>query len=250
MPSSNESILPLFSSAPRPAPVPPTRSNASSNSGSTRSSPDGFVVPCIPPLDCPLRVILDPQGRPQLPHVSDHPLPVDHERVLRLMKSRTDVNAKCAHCAEAAIECDWSEAGVPCAPCAVLGIPDCDFADPYFLVQNLAHQRNLYLHSERAILCAAVRDNHLSPSQFDREYERASSWFYSAAQGAITRFLVNSYATCGLALRGYQLLAASSTDAGLLSRFLTLGHDSDIHPSVLKVVADRLRSLYTTLLGE
>jgi hypothetical protein len=141
----------------------------------------------------------------------------------------------------------------------------------------------MYLHDERAVLCAAVRDNYLAPSQFgtspclpvfpysadlllEREYERASAWFYSAAQGAITRFLVryfpsffahfwlswlqvNCHATGGLALRGYQCLAESSTDAALLSRFLTLGHDAHIHPSVLQVVADRLQSMFFSLLG-
>ncbi|KAJ7479653.1 hypothetical protein FB451DRAFT_1171753 [Mycena latifolia] len=165
-----------------------------------------------------------------------------------------DVVAKCANCAELAIDCDFSEAGIPCPPCAVLGIPDCNYADPYFFVSNLANRRDAYLHDERAVLCAAVRDNHLAASQFGmslcllREYERASTWFYSAAQGAITRFLVNCHATGGLAFRGYQRLAESSTDAGLLSRFLVFGHDARIHPSVLQAVVDRLYSLFFSLL--
>ncbi|KAJ7449205.1 hypothetical protein FB451DRAFT_1187303 [Mycena latifolia] len=250
-PSSSDSVplLPLFSS-PRPAPVP--FGPASIGSSHSSPPPEGFVMPQIPPPNCPLRVTHH-NGHRQLPHVSDNPLPVDHERVMKLIKYR-DVVAKCANCAELAIDCDFSEAGIPCPPCAVLGIPDCNYADPYFFVSNLANRRDAYLHDEHAVLCAAVCDNHLAASQFGmslcllREYERASAWFYSAAQGAITRFLVNCHATGGLAFRGYQRLAESSTDTGLLSRFLVFGHDARIHPSVLQAVADRLYSLFFSLL--
>ncbi|KAJ7222178.1 hypothetical protein GGX14DRAFT_558275 [Mycena pura] len=248
MSSSDDSapLLPLFSS-PRSAPAP-----LGSSAGSSHSSPplECFVMPPIPPPNCPLRVTRDILGRPQLPHVSDHPLPADHERSRKLTKSRIDVLAKCASCAERAVECEFSECGIPCPPCAVLGIPDCDYTDPYFFVANLAYRRDLYLHDERAILCAAVHDNFLAPAQFDREYERAAAWFYSAAQGAISRFMINSNATAGLVLRGYQHLAESSTDAGLLSRFLTLGHEVRVHPSVLQTVANRLHTIYNALLGD
>ncbi|KAJ7088181.1 hypothetical protein C8R44DRAFT_445112 [Mycena epipterygia] len=205
-------------------------------------------MPQIPPPDCPLKVTRDAHGHRQLPIISDHPLPVDHERVKKLVKYRIDVVAKCANCAELAVECDFSESGIPCPPCAILGIPDCNYADPYFFMANLAHRRDMYLHEERTVLSVAVRDNFLAPSQFDREYQRASEWFYSAAQGAITRFVLNCHATGGLALRGYQRLAESSTDAGLLSRFLALGHDARIHPSVLQTVADRLQALFFSFL--
>ncbi|KAJ7934267.1 hypothetical protein B0H13DRAFT_1855439 [Mycena leptocephala] len=262
--SSNDTpLLPLFSS-PRLAPAP--NGPASVRSHHSSPPPEGFVVPQIPPPNCPFRVTRDTHGHRRLPLVSENPLPVDHEHVMKLIKYRVDVVAKCANCAELAVDCDFSEAGIPCPPCAILGIPDCNYADPYFFVANLAHRRDMYLHDERTVLCAAVRDNYLAPSQFgtspclpvfphsadlllEREYERASAWFYSAAQGAITRFLVNCHATGGLALRGYQCLAESSTDAALLSRFLTLGHDAHIHPSVLQVVADRLQSMFLSLLG-
>ncbi|KAJ6498708.1 hypothetical protein DFH09DRAFT_1203834 [Mycena vulgaris] len=181
--------------------------------------------------------------------ISSNPLPADHERVIRLTKYRAEVVAKCANCAELAVECDFSESGVPCPPCAVLAIPDCDFTDPYFFMANLAHRRDIYLHEQRATLVTAVRENYLAPSQFEREYEHASTWFYSAAQGAITRCLINCRATDGLTLRGYQRLAESSADAGILSRFLALAYDTHIHPSVLQTVTNRLHTLFVSLLG-
>ncbi|KAJ7176541.1 hypothetical protein C8R46DRAFT_1213117 [Mycena filopes] len=232
----------LFSS-PRPAPLPPTASAYLS------PSPEGFVVPRIPLRDCPLRITLDERGHHILPHVSDHPLSVDHERVTRLAKYRVNVNAKCANCAEMAIKCHFVESGIPCPPSAVLGIPDCRFADLYDFMVNLADHRDQYLHEERATLIAAVKDNHLAPSQFDREYDCAAAWFYAAAEGAMTRFVINCHATSGLTLRGYRSLAASSTDAGLLSRFLAIEHESQMHPSVLQAVADRLQGLFQSFLS-
>ncbi|KAJ7816101.1 hypothetical protein B0H13DRAFT_435624 [Mycena leptocephala] len=244
--NDNTMILPFFHNPRTPPPVPHTSSPKSSSSG---SSIEGFVLPLIPPPNDPLRIILDPHGHRQLPRVSDNALPVDHERVTSLSKYRIDVTAKCASCAELAIECEFSESGIPCAPCAVLAVPDCDFSDPYFLVANLAHRRDLYLHEERASLYAAAQNNQISPAQFEREYERSMNWFYAAAQGAITRFLINSRATASLALRGYRMLAESSVDAGLLSRFLTIAHESHMHPLVLQVVADRLHTLFASYLG-
>ncbi|KAF7372229.1 hypothetical protein MVEN_00082400 [Mycena venus] len=242
------SILPLFSSPRAPPPVP---SGAVSSNNSQHSSPppEGFVVPPIPPVDCPFRVIVNECGHPCLPRVSDHPLPVDHDRVKKLIRSPLTVTPKCSNCTELAIECVFKEAGIPCPPCAILGVPDCEHADPHAFVAGLAHQRDVYLHHERSILCATVRDNHLAPSLFEREYERACAWFYAAARGAITRFCVNMHATGGVALCGYELLAASSTDAGLLSWFLALGHDACIHPSVLQTVADRLQALFLSFLS-
>lgn len=67
---------------PRAAPSPP----------STRSSPSpqGFIVPRVPPPNCPLHVTAGPDG-PELPRVSDSPLAVDDERVTRLIKFRLTV---------------------------------------------------------------------------------------------------------------------------------------------------------------
>jgi hypothetical protein len=45
------------------------------------------------------------------------------------------------------------------------------------------------------------------------------------------------------------MLAESSVDAGLLSRFLTIAHESHMHPLVLQVVADRLHTLFASYLG-
>ncbi|KAJ6556683.1 hypothetical protein B0H10DRAFT_2201549 [Mycena sp. CBHHK59/15] len=234
-------LLPLFSS-PRPAPLPTSMSSRSS------PSPQGFIVPQIPPRDCPLSITIDDAGHRRLPLVSSNPLPPDHERVRKLIRHRLDITAKCANCAELAIDCEFFEAGVPCPPCAVLGIPNCQFADPYDFMMNLRNRRDAHFLHEREVLCAAVRDNKLAPSVFEREYEHASAWFYSAAQGAISRFLINCHSTGRLAFRGYQALAASSTDASLLSRFLAFGHDARIHPSVLRAVADRLQVLFLSYL--
>ncbi|KAJ6628092.1 hypothetical protein B0H10DRAFT_2428963 [Mycena sp. CBHHK59/15] len=229
-------LLPLFSS-PRPAPLPTSMSSRSS------PSPQGFIVPQIPPCDCPLSITIDDAGHRRLPLVSSNLLPPDHECVRKLIRHRLDITAKCANCAELAIDCEFLEAGVPCPPCAVLGIPDCQFADPYDFMMNLRNRRNAHFLHEREVLCAAVCDNKLAPSVFEREYEHASAWFYSAAQG-----LLADSCTGRLAFRGYQALAASSTDASLLSRFLAFGHDAHIHPSVLRAVVDRLQVLFLSYL--
>ncbi|KAJ7440171.1 hypothetical protein FB451DRAFT_1300868, partial [Mycena latifolia] len=194
MPYERDYLLPLFS-APRPAPLPSPRSSRSS------PPPQGFVVPPIPPRDCPLSIIIDEAGHRRLPLVSGNPLPVDHERARKLVRHRLDITAKCANCAEMAIDCEFFEAGVPCPPCVVLGIPDCQFADPHDFMLNLRHRRDAHFLHEREVLCAAVRDNQLAPSLFEREYEHACSWFYSAAQGAISRFLINCHSTGQLAFR-------------------------------------------------
>ncbi|KAJ7134179.1 hypothetical protein C8R44DRAFT_729667 [Mycena epipterygia] len=218
--------------APHPAPFPSPESSRSS------PLPQGFVVPSIPPCDCPLSITIDATGHRRLPLVSTNPLPADHERV----------TAKCANCTEMAIDCEFSEAGVPCPPCAILGIPDCQFADSYHFMDNLRHHRDTHFCRERDVLCTAVCDNQLAPSSFEREYENACAWFYSAAQGAISRFLINCHSTNGLVYRGYQVLAASFSDAGLLSRFLAFGNDVCIHPSVLRIVVDRLQALFLSYL--
>ncbi|KAJ7131909.1 hypothetical protein C8R46DRAFT_581297 [Mycena filopes] len=232
-------LLPLYTS-PRPAPSPP------SSSGS-ESTLEGFVYPRIPPPDCPLKITLDPSGHPVLPCVSEHGLPPNNSRCIKLTKTRSEVYPKCANCAELAIPCDFSESGVPCSPCMVLGIPDCVYADPWCFMATLSRERDIYLADERQGLFNAVKDNRLSPSVFEREYQRGLSWWYSIAQGAIDRFLINCSATNGLAFRGYEALAQASTDAGHLLRFLALGHDAHIHPSVLGVVTDRLQALIYTM---
>ncbi|KAJ7853848.1 hypothetical protein B0H14DRAFT_2757736 [Mycena olivaceomarginata] len=230
---------------PRPAPLPPS----SSSSRSACSTPVGFVLPVIPPSDDPLVVTQDARGRPQLPRVSDSPLHVDDGRVLKLAKYHPMIVPKCASCAEMGVNCSFSEAGIPCPPCAVLGIPDCDWSDPFWLMENLQRCRDLYLLDERDALVKSVQDNRLAPSLFDREFERVQAWFYSGAQGAISRFLINSHATHGLALRGYCSLAAASTDPSLLLRFLSLGTEAHIHPSVLEVVTERVQSFFHSMLS-
>ncbi|KAJ7143220.1 hypothetical protein C8R43DRAFT_1124456 [Mycena crocata] len=233
-----------FFDHPRPAPPPPT-----SSIRSTRSTPEGFVLPSIPPANDPLVVSYDAHGHRQLPRVSDSPLAVDDGRVLKLVEHQPMVVPKCANCAELAVPCSFTEAGVPCPPCSILGVPDCSWSDPFWFMENLQQCRDLYLLDERDALVKAVQDNHLAPSLFEREFERAKSWFYAGAQGAMTRFLLNSQATRNIAARGYHSLAAASTDPALLLRFLSLGTETRIHPLVLQIVAERVQTLFAAMLS-
>ncbi|KAJ7723020.1 hypothetical protein DFH07DRAFT_971743 [Mycena maculata] len=150
------------------------------------------------------------------PRVSNSPLSVEDARVKKLIEYQSVIRPKCSSCAEMAIEYSFSEAGIPCPSCAVLGIPDCDWGRP------------VLAHGEPAISVnsTAVQD-----------------WFYSGAQGTISRFMINSRATCDLAIRGYRSLAASSVDISMLSRVLSLGAETQIHPLVLQVIAERIHAL-------
>ncbi|KAJ7360650.1 hypothetical protein DFH08DRAFT_842065 [Mycena albidolilacea] len=232
---------PFSNSSPRAAPTPP--------SSRSSPSPQGFIVPRVPPPNCPLHVTAGPDG-PELPRVSDSPLAVDDERVTRLIKFRLTPGAKCRHCHTMHLECDFSESGLPCPSCAVLGMSDCDFTDADYFLLNIADRRDQRFHDERRSLVAAVRENRLSPSLFDREYERSCAWFYSEAQGAITRFLLNCRATHNLAIRGYHTLAAASDDTGLLSRLLALGVEFNLHPSVLHILTERLQTVVLERIGQ
>jgi hypothetical protein len=64
------------------------------------------------------------------------------------------------------VECSFTEAGVPCPPCSVLGIPDCNWSDPFWFVENLRGCRDSYLIGERDALVKSVKDNLLPPSLF------------------------------------------------------------------------------------
>ncbi|KAJ7821888.1 hypothetical protein B0H14DRAFT_3471185 [Mycena olivaceomarginata] len=229
---------------PRPAPLPPS----SSSSRSARSTPEGF----------------DARGRPQLPRVSDSPLHVDDGRVLKLAKYHPMIVPKCASCAEMGVNCSFSEAGIPCPPCAVLGIPDCDWSDPFWLMENLQRCRDLYFLDERDTLVKSVQDNRLAPSLFGNSSESRLgstvvpkalspiSWYVpisSPCSPGLLRLQINSHATHGLALRGYRSLAAASTDPSLLLRFLSLGAEAHIHPSVLEVVTERVQSFFHSMLS-
>ncbi|KAJ6629357.1 hypothetical protein B0H10DRAFT_1939761 [Mycena sp. CBHHK59/15] len=225
-----------------PLPLPPS-------SRSTRSTPECFVLPVIPPANDPLLVTYDAHGHRQLPHVSDSLLGIDDGRVLKLIEYQPMVVPKCANCAEMGVTCSFTEAGVPCPPCSVLGIPDCNWSDPFWFIENLQRCRDLYLLDEHDNLVKAVRDSRLAPSLFDREYEWVQAWFYSGAQGAISRFLVNSHATRDIAAWGYHSLAAASTDPAVLLRFLALGVETRVHPLVLQIVGDRLQSLFGAMLS-
>ncbi|KAJ6525812.1 hypothetical protein DFH09DRAFT_1095524 [Mycena vulgaris] len=239
MPSSSSDSVPSgnsFFDHPRPAPPPP-----SAASHSTRSTPEGYLLPLIPPTNDPLFITCDAHGHRQLPRVSDAPLFIDDGRVLKLVTHHPMIVPKCANCAEMGVGCSFSEAGIPCPPCSVLGIPDCDWANPFWFLENLQRCRDLYLLDERDSLVKSVNDNRLPPSLFEREFERAQSWFYSGAQGAITRFMVNSRATRDIAVRGFRSLAASSSDPSMLLRFLSLGVETRVHPLVLQVVTERLQ---------
>lgn len=64
------------------------------------------------------------------------------------------------------LECDFSESGLPCPSCAVLGVSDCDFTDADYFLLNIADRRDQRFHDERRSLVAAVRENRLPPSLF------------------------------------------------------------------------------------
>ncbi|KAJ6553131.1 hypothetical protein B0H19DRAFT_1295757, partial [Mycena capillaripes] len=228
---------------PRPAPLLPSPPS----SRSACSTPEGFVLPVIPPVHEPFVVAIDSHGHRQLPRVSDAPLSVDDHRVLKLVRDIPVVAQKCYDCAEKAIDCSFTEAGIPCSPCAILGMPDCRWSDPHWFMEHLRRKRDHYLLEERDALVMSVRENRLAPSLFQREFERAQSWFYSGAQGAISRFLVNSHATHDIAVRGYHALAAASTDPATLLRFLSLGSETGIHPIILQLVAERVQALFVTM---
>lgn len=86
MPSSNEfasSGRSVFNH-PRSAPPPPSATSRS-------TTPEGFVLPQIPPSHDPLIVTHDAYGHRQLPHVSDSPLSVDDIRVMKLIECRSAV---------------------------------------------------------------------------------------------------------------------------------------------------------------
>ncbi|KAJ7161901.1 hypothetical protein C8R43DRAFT_947407 [Mycena crocata] len=234
-----------FFEHPRPAPSLPTSSCRSARS----TTPEGFVLPIIPPVDDPLVVTYDAHGHRQLPRVSDTPLAVDDSRVMQLIEYNPAPYPKCSNCAEMAIACSFVESGLPCPSCVLLGVPDCDWADPFRLVDTLRNRRDSHLMEERDALVKAVRNNQLSPSLFEREFERVQAWFYSAAQGALTRFMVNSRATRDIASRGFYALAAASSDPALLLRFLTLGAETRIHPSILQIVSERVQYIFQSMMS-
>jgi hypothetical protein len=60
----------------------------------------------------------------------------------------------------------FTEAGIPCPPCSVLGIPNCDWTDPFWFMENLQRCRDLYLLDEREELVKSVKENRLAPSLF------------------------------------------------------------------------------------
>ncbi|KAJ6626050.1 hypothetical protein B0H10DRAFT_1942193 [Mycena sp. CBHHK59/15] len=192
---------------------------------SARSTPEGYLLPVLPPTDDPLVISRDAHGHRQLPRVSNMPLPVDDARVVKLVEHQLMIMPKCSNCAE-------------------MGV-----AYPFWFMENLQRQRDLFLLDERDALVKSVNDNRLSPSLFAREFDRAQSWFYCGAQGAICRFMINTRATQHIAVRGYQALAASSTDPAPLLCFISLGVKSHVHPLVLQVVAERLPALFRSFLS-
>ncbi|KAJ7651864.1 hypothetical protein B0H17DRAFT_1215119 [Mycena rosella] len=246
-PSSNSSADSgrSFFENPRTAPSLPIAANPVPIS--SRSTPEGYLLPILPPADDPLVITQDARGHCQLPRVSDTPLPVDDARVLKLVEHHPMIIPKCSNCAEMGVACSFSKAGIPCPPCSVLGIPDCDWADPFWFMENLQRRRDLFLFDECDALVKAVNDNRLSPALFEREFKRAQAWFYSGAQGAISRFMLNTWATRDIAVCGYQALAASSSDPSHLLRFLALGVETHIHPLILQVVAERLQVFFQSV---
>ncbi|KAJ7448070.1 hypothetical protein B0H11DRAFT_2081777 [Mycena galericulata] len=228
-------------------PLPPDCCSMAS-SASSRSTPEGFVIPIVPSSDDdPLVVSYDATGHRVLPSVSDAPLDVLDSRVTRLVQAHPMVIPKCANCAEQGISCSYYEAGVPCPPCTILGIPECDWADPFWVLEHLCRSRDSYFCTERDALVKSVKENRLPVSLFNHEFGIRMSWFYASAQGAINRYMLNSRATRDIGLRGYRALA--SADTPMLLRFIALGVETHIHPLILQVVGDRVQDLLASMLS-
>ncbi|KAJ7025499.1 hypothetical protein C8F04DRAFT_1191392 [Mycena alexandri] len=231
--------------APRPAPRP----QGPRHPGTYPSPPpETLFLPTIPPADCPLHLSEDDHGNILLPRVSHRSVGADHDHAIQLCRTQLEGNPKCSNCMEMEIDCQFWEAGIPCPSCAILGIPDCSNASPQRFIDTLVYCRDQHFYKERQILSALVRDDMMTPAKFEREYAETAKSYYAVIQGALSRFAINSAATAGLAQQGYQDLAASSNDASLLSRFLTLGTEAHIHPSILRAVSARLQSLFNSFL--
>ncbi|KAJ7838080.1 hypothetical protein B0H14DRAFT_3459692 [Mycena olivaceomarginata] len=150
--------------APRPAPAPPVSSLGSTNSS---PSPEGFIVPHIPPPTILSASFAMPGPLAAPPPFGDR----------RFMSTIAALMRSAAAVPSLASTANSARPGLPCPPCNVLGVPDCTFADPDFFMENVGHARDAFLYEERSALCAAVHNNQL-PS-FNREYTKAQSWFYS-----------------------------------------------------------------------
>ncbi|KAJ7494313.1 hypothetical protein B0H11DRAFT_2227735 [Mycena galericulata] len=207
------------------------------------------LIPPWPPLHHPLVVLYDATGHRVLPSVSATPLDVLDSRVTRLVQTHPMVIPKCANCAEQGISCSYYEAGVPCPPCTILGIPECDWADPFWVLEHLCRSCDSYFCTERDALVKSVKENRLPVSLFEHKFGTRMAWFYASAQGAINRFVLNSRATRDIGMRGYKALAASTTDVPMLLRFVALGVETNVHPLVLQVVGQCVQDLIASLIS-
>ncbi|KAJ7110552.1 hypothetical protein C8R44DRAFT_743024 [Mycena epipterygia] len=225
-----------------PVPSPPTPS------ASTRSTPEGFVLPRIPPNPDPLHVTVDTNGRYRIPVLSHKPLPVHDRRVTAIIRHFGPYSPKCSNCLELCVACEPSEHGIPCASCILLGIPDCEHADFSHFFDSVRRDRDASFVEDRDALVRRVESNQLPHSRFEREFAKAAAWFYSAAQGALDRFLLNVRATRDIAINGYRALAASSNHPATLLRFILLGLETRVHPAVLHVVGSRAQDLIAAML--
>ncbi|KAK7016826.1 hypothetical protein R3P38DRAFT_2635464 [Favolaschia claudopus] len=244
----SESILPLYISPPAapslpPVPLPSTSPDSTASTNGSADSYAAFVYPIVPPPDDPFVLLHDGT----LPRVSRNPLPPNHERVETLTKYRARVY-KCANCAEGALCCRFDEAGKSCGPCAARGVPDCCFTEPGFLLDNLVARRDRYFNYERVTLANAVHAGSLHPSRFNIEYERAGAFFYSAAQGAINRFLMNSSTTKDLVYGGISDIMSSSDDPTFIIQFLSFSHDK-MHPRISLLAVERLHAVLTSCIS-
>ncbi|KAJ7725160.1 hypothetical protein B0H16DRAFT_1471945 [Mycena metata] len=229
--SIDSSSMQSLYSAPRPAPRP---YDAPCPQGVYPSPPPDFLVlPIIPPTDCRIFLSADDHSNTILPRVSIGSIGADHDMAIELCRTQVEGEQRCANCAEMDISCQFWEAGIPCPTCTILGIPDCANASAARFIDVLVRARDRYMLHERDILSALVRDGLMTPTKFEREYADTEHNYYAVVQGALSRFSINSSATKNLAFQGYRDLANSSQDAALLSRFITLGTEAHIHPSIL-----------------
>ncbi|KAJ7782931.1 hypothetical protein B0H16DRAFT_1709762 [Mycena metata] len=244
--SIDSSSMQSFYSAPRPVPRPCDASRPQDTYPSPL--PEFLVLPSIPPPDCRIYLSADDHGNTILPRVLIGSIGADHDIAIRLCRTQVEGEQRCANCVEMDISCQFWEAGIPCPSCAILGIPDCANASPSRFINVLVRARDQHMLREHDMLATLVRDGHMTPTKFEREYAETEHHYYSVVQGALSCFAINSSATKSLVFQRYRDLANSSNDAALLARFVTLGTEAHIHPSILRTVSKRLATLFHSFL--
>ncbi|KAK7062308.1 hypothetical protein R3P38DRAFT_2597356 [Favolaschia claudopus] len=232
----------------RPLPDVPTVAPAATIASASPADGLGYVLPAIPP-DVEILVMgRDSQNHRHMPTVSERPAAVDSPQVLALMVYSAEPGCACFPCGENGVGCNRPEAGIGCFPCVSLANPSCDRADPEVFLANLRHARDGYLHIHRSRLANDVDTGILTAANFANQYQDVLDYWYSGAQAAITRYLINAHNFNALTFRGYRQIFAASTSVEALSQFIHFAYIARIHPSVLELAAERLKEIFAAAL--